>query len=137
MDVQGWLEKLNQQVGSKLRVGPRSSGFQPHLISLKELSGPNFWGEGWGTRMAGRLRKGSKRRTAERPERHTEQMKQSERIRNAMGYNREREKRKTEDQVCGLKKTESRKSKNKKKLAQRNKDEETMTSRKDRTGKIA
>lgn len=31
--------------------------------------------------MAGRLRKGSKRRTAERPERHTEQMKQSERIR--------------------------------------------------------
>lgn len=61
------------------------------------------------------------------------QIKQSKRIRrDAVGHKRERDKRETEDQVLGFKKTKQKKKKKEKKQAQRNKDRDNGLEGQDR-----
>lgn len=54
-----------------------------------------------------------------------------------MLWNIRERKKKAKDHVCGLKTQRAEKSKKEKKLAQRNKGEETMASREGKTRKIA
>lgn len=89
---------------------------------------------GWQTKEK---KQKKKHREARRTERHTEQMKHSERIRrDSVGYNRGR--KEAEDQVCGFKKQRAEIPEKEKNWPKGTKTRrQWLRERKDRTGKIA